>query len=50
LNAIHTKRGPMGCAEDGLRALYLVEAAYHSTQSQEWVGVPQAARTVGSEQ
>jgi len=50
LDAIRTKREPLGCAEDGLRALYLVEAAYRSAQSQEWVGVPQAARTVGSQQ
>jgi len=49
LEAIRTKREPMGSAMDGLRALHLVEAAYQSAQSQEWVNLPQFTQLVGRE-
>jgi predicted dehydrogenase len=49
LAAVRTNREPIGSADDGLRALHLVEAAYQSAQNQEWVKVLQAAQQVGSE-
>lgn len=39
VNAIRTKRQPMGSLHDGVRALELVEAAYKSSQEQKWIDV-----------
>lgn len=49
LAAVRTRPLPMGSAEDGLRALHLVEAAYQSSQTQEWVTTKQAISQIGSE-
>jgi predicted dehydrogenase len=48
LDAIRANRVPMGSAEDGLRALHLVEAAYQSAREREWVNVSQPAERLGA--
>jgi predicted dehydrogenase len=40
LNAVATRREPMGNVTDGLRAMELVEAAYKSSREEKWIAIP----------
>jgi predicted dehydrogenase len=48
LGALETYRLPMGGANDSLRALQLVEAAYQSSNQQAWIKVPPALENIRS--
>jgi predicted dehydrogenase len=48
-DAIKTGCKPQGSAEDGLRALQLIEGAYRSARNNEWIDVTQVVQTIGSQ-
>jgi predicted dehydrogenase len=49
IDAVHTRREPMGGGTDSMQALRLVDAAYESSRQQRWVEVAQIAVHAGAQ-